>query len=169
MALERGGRDKNKKKTGEEVIYGWPTEELFVAYKCILLMLTRYVALLTAVSTEHSFVGLCSILLLHRKRTAPTANTVHLLALVCPVSMGPIMGFRVNCSFRRRSKHYLQSKNNSVLRAPVGERVQRFCLPEVPSSSLALTYCFCIKKTALMAKYALFQLGLLWGFGLIAH
>ena len=47
VALERGGRDKNKKKTGEEVIYGWPTEELFVAYKCILLMLTRYVALQT--------------------------------------------------------------------------------------------------------------------------
>ena len=62
-------------------------------------MLTRYVALLTAVSTEHSFVGLCSILLLHRKRTAPTANTVHLLALVCPVSMGPIVGFWVNCPF----------------------------------------------------------------------
>ena len=90
-----------------------------MAYKCILLMLTRYVALLTAVSTEHSFVGLCSILLLHRKRTAPTANTVHLLALVCPVSMGPILGFRVNCSFRRRSRQYRQSKNISVLRAPV--------------------------------------------------
>ena len=97
------------------------------------------------------------------------ADTVHQLALACFVSMGPIMRFRVNCSFIRRSGQYLQSKNNSVLRAPVGERVQRFCLPEVPSSSLALTYCFCIKKTALMAKYALFQLGLLWGFGLIAH
>ena len=105
---------KVRKKLCKDVIYGWALEELFVAYKCILLMLTRYVALLTAVSTEHSFVGLCSILLLHRKRTAPTANTVHLLALVCPVSMGPIMGIRVNCSFTRRSRQYRQSKNNSV-------------------------------------------------------
>ena len=56
-------------------------------------MLTRYVALLTAVSTEHSFVGLCSILLLHRKRTAPTANTVHLLALCAPFQWALLWGF----------------------------------------------------------------------------
>ena len=100
------GAQSDKGMFYKDVIYGWALEELFVAYKCILLMLTRYVALLTAVSTEHSFVGLCSILLLHRKRTAPTANTVHLLALVCPVSMGPIVGFGVNCPFIFDISHF---------------------------------------------------------------
>jgi hypothetical protein len=37
------------------------------------------------------------------------ANIIYLLAVVCPVSMGPILGLRINCPFVFDISHFKKS------------------------------------------------------------